>query len=297
MEHHLPQPQLVAAPASIMQPVTNGNAATPVANQGVPPPAPEQPKRKPSTGGWNDPPPINPNRIPKKKKAPARIVPEAVNFMTPAPQPTPAMVPGGPMMRPGGPGMMQPGQPGMMPAQPMMPGGQAAMMPGGPGAMQPNPGMMQNIQQPQFPQENELYQESDLQSEEEPRKEVMASVPTAAAKTLPKEPIPAEHQVRQTTFDDLIKKCQEKATTSQMEKKLNDCIRRLEFLYDKLRANSLSSTILSGLHQMSTSIAARDYGTGIRQYTQIVAHSNFSEISAFMPGLKSLLQIASQLRV
>ena len=42
----------------------------------------------------------------------------------------------------------------------------------------------------------------------------MASVPTAAAKTLPKEPIPSEHQVLQTNFDDLIKKCQGKATSS-----------------------------------------------------------------------------------
>ena len=67
----MPAPVAPAAPASIMQPVANGGQPQiqPPSAQLSPAAAPlEQPKRKPSTGGWNDPPPINPNRIPKKKK-------------------------------------------------------------------------------------------------------------------------------------------------------------------------------------------------------------------------------------
>lgn len=59
----------------------------------------------------------------------------------------------------------------------------------------------------------------------------------------------------------------------------------------------LSPHIVTGLHQLAQSIGARDYATGIRQHSHIVSSSNFSEISAFMPGLKSMLQVASHLNI
>ena len=65
----------------------------------------------------------------------------------------------------------------------------------------------------------------------------------------------------------------------------------------KLFSLQLSPNIVKGLHQIANSIGSRDYPTGLRHHTQIVSSSNFSEISAFMPGLKMLLQIASQLRI
>lgn len=40
------------------------------------------------------------------------------------------------------------------------------------------------------------------------------SVPTGAAKDVPKAPIPTEHQVLQTQFDGLVKKCEASATTA-----------------------------------------------------------------------------------
>jgi len=124
-----------------------------------------------------------------------------------------------------------------------------------------------------------------------------ASVPTRALRAAPKAPIPQEHQILQDTILELIQKCRESTTNPQHKRKLDDCSKRLDFLYDKLRAQTLSAPILTGLHQVIHSIQTRDYETSINQYTEIVSKSNFSEVSAFMTGLKMLLQIAQQLRV
>ncbi|XP_077974070.1 protein transport protein Sec31A-like isoform X2 [Styela clava] len=256
-----------------------------------------------SNGGWNDPPSLNPNRVPKKKKMPNSLhgyansklacdtqglqylipntpipsvtlpasdnkqasaqpfAPQNYNLMTPT-QPISAPAPLAPGMQPGFP---QPMQPGMAPVS----APNYIMQPNGP------PGAPVGAQ-PQAP---------------------APSLPTSAAKDVPKAPIPQEHQILHTHFDNLIKQCLAQASNAQTKRKLEDCERRMEFLYDKLRANTLSPHIVTGLHQVAQFVSAHDYASGLRQHTQIVSSSNFSEISAFMPGLKSMLQIASQMRV
>lgn len=52
-----------------------------------------------------------------------------------------------------------------------------------------------------------------------------------------------------------------------------------------------------GLHQIVQAIQQYDYNAGLGIYTQMVSQGNFSEISSFMPGLKMLIQSASQLQV
>ena len=42
---------------------------------------------------------------------------------------------------------------------------------------------------------------------------------------------------------------------------------------------------------------ATDYASGYRAYTNLISSGSFSEISSFMPGIKTLMQIATQLRV
>lgn len=59
----------------------------------------------------------------------------------------------------------------------------------------------------------------------------------------------------------------------------------------------LSQAVLLGLHQMVQAIQQYDYASGLAAHTGLVSHSNFSEISAFMPALKVLMQIATQLNV
>ncbi|KAL8602789.1 hypothetical protein ACOMHN_055172 [Nucella lapillus] len=112
-----------------------------------------------------------------------------------------------------------------------------------------------------------------------------------------KGPVPSEHQVLQDTLDRLLQACTDRAANAQMKRKLEDVARKLEILYDKLREEGLSQSVLLGLHQMVQAIQQYDYGSGLAVHTGLVSHSNFSEISTFMPALKALVQIANQLQV
>lgn len=112
-----------------------------------------------------------------------------------------------------------------------------------------------------------------------------------------KGPISTEHKVLQDIFDNLLNACSQRAANAQMKRKLEDVARKLEILYDKLRDGTLSQAVLLGLHQMVQAVQQYDYPSGLAAHTGLVSHSNFSEISAFMPALKVLLQIATQLNV
>ncbi|KAK7501450.1 hypothetical protein BaRGS_00007254, partial [Batillaria attramentaria] len=112
-----------------------------------------------------------------------------------------------------------------------------------------------------------------------------------------KGPVPTEHKVLQDVFGNLLNACSQRAANAQMKRKLEDVARKLEILYDKLRDGTLSQSVLLGLHQMVQAIQQYDYPSGLAAHTGLVSHSNFSEISAFMPALKVLMQIATQLNV
>uniref|UniRef100_A0A671Y125 Protein transport protein Sec31A n=1 Tax=Sparus aurata TaxID=8175 RepID=A0A671Y125_SPAAU len=109
--------------------------------------------------------------------------------------------------------------------------------------------------------------------------------------------IPAEHMVLKSTFDSLVQRCQLAARDPQTKRKLDDAAKRLGFLYDKLREQSLSHNILNGLHEISRCVASQNYQRGLEVHTQVVSSSNFSEISAFMPILKVVMTIANKLGV
>jgi protein transport protein SEC31 len=120
------------------------------------------------------------------------------------------------------------------------------------------------------------------------------SLPT---EKITKKPIPDEHLILKTTFEDLIQRCLSSATDPQTKRKLDDASKRLEFLYDKLREQTLSPTIINGLHNIARSIETRNYSEGLTIHTHIVSTSNFSETSAFMPVLKVVLTQANKLGV
>uniref|UniRef100_H3DQ02 Protein transport protein Sec31A n=1 Tax=Tetraodon nigroviridis TaxID=99883 RepID=H3DQ02_TETNG len=109
--------------------------------------------------------------------------------------------------------------------------------------------------------------------------------------------IPAEHMILKSTFDSLVQRCQLAARDPQTKRKLDDSAKRLGYLYDKLREQSLSQNILSGLHEISRCVASQNYQRGLEVHTQVVSSSNFSEISAFMPILKVVMTIANKLGV
>jgi len=122
-----------------------------------------------------------------------------------------------------------------------------------------------------------------------PKKEVVAPVA--------KGPIPAEHMCLQETFDAIVERCKTSSRNPQTKRKIDDVSRKLEILYDLLRSNKVSPNVLNGLHQMAQACQSSDYMVGIQIHTHLITTGNFSEISSFMPGLKTMMQIAGQLKV
>ncbi|XP_058048371.1 protein transport protein Sec31A isoform X10 [Ahaetulla prasina] len=238
-------------------------------------PGPQRPQN-----GWNDPPALS--RAGKKKKVPDTFlppVPITAPIMTPlsdpqaqlqqppASAPPPTQVPFQPShLPPGQPGLQNPFQnvssPGVQTI--MTPTVSASSMEGAPGA--PTGNTMQHMQ----------------------------SLPT---EKITKKPIPEEHLILKTTFEALIQRCLSSATDPQTKRKLDDANKRLEFLYDKLRDQTLSPMIINGLHNIARSIETRNYSEGLTIHTHIVSTSNFSETSAFMPVLKVVLTQANKLGV
>ncbi|AWP17855.1 Protein transport protein Sec31A [Scophthalmus maximus] len=129
---------------------------------------------------------------------------------------------------------------------------------------------------------------------QEPSVKLLQQLP---AERVEQKEIPAEHMVLKSTFDSLVQRCQLAAGDPQTKRKLDDAAKRLGFLYDKLREQSLSHNILNGLHEISRCVASQNYQRGLEVHTQVVTSSNFSEISAFMPILKVVMTIANKLGV
>uniref|UniRef100_A0A8C9SI83 Protein transport protein Sec31A n=1 Tax=Scleropages formosus TaxID=113540 RepID=A0A8C9SI83_SCLFO len=127
--------------------------------------------------------------------------------------------------------------------------------------------------------------------------DVIQPTQSMPAEKITKKPIPEEHIILKTTFEGLIQRCLAAATDPQTKRKLDDANKRLEFLYDKLREQTLSPAIVGGLHNMARSIETRSYADGLSIHTHIVSNSNFSETSAFMPVLKVVLTQANKLGV
>uniref|UniRef100_A0A3B4E6D5 Protein transport protein Sec31A n=1 Tax=Pygocentrus nattereri TaxID=42514 RepID=A0A3B4E6D5_PYGNA len=129
---------------------------------------------------------------------------------------------------------------------------------------------------------------------QEPSLQVLQQLP---AERVEQKEIPAEHMILKSTFDSLVQRCQLAATDPQTKRKLDDASKRIGSLYDKLRDQLLSPSILSGLHEISRCVSARNYQRALELHTQVVSSSNFSEISAFMPVLKVLMTIGNKLGV
>ncbi|XP_032312487.1 protein transport protein Sec31A isoform X11 [Camelus ferus] len=237
----------------------------------VPPyPQPQRPQN-----GWNDPPALN--RVPKKKKMPE-------NFMPPVPITSPIMNPLGDL------------QSQMLQQQPSAPlSSQASFpqphLPGG----QPFHGVQQPLGQPGMPPS---FSKPNIEGAPgAPIGNTIQHVQSLPTEKITKKPIPDEHLILKTTFEDLIQRCLSSASDPQTKRKLDDASKRLEFLYDKLREQTLSPTIISGLHNIARSIETRNYAEGLTIHTHIVSTSNFSETSAFMPVLKVVLTQANKLGV
>ncbi|KAM6266373.1 protein transport protein Sec31A isoform 15-T16 [Spheniscus humboldti] len=243
---------------------------------------PTQDQACPFTGpqnGWNDPPALN--RAAKKK------VPD--NFLPPVPITSPIM---NPLVDPQSQVQQPPasappmGTPSFQPLH--LPAGQPVLQGGYPPAPQP---LGSCIMPPA------VSKPSTEGAPGAPIGNAIQHVQALPTEKITKKPIPEEHLILKTTFEALIQRCLLSASDPQTKRKLDDANKRLEFLYDKLREQTLSPTIISGLHNIVKSIETRNYQEGLNIHTHIVSTSNFSETSAFMPVLKVVLTQANKLGV
>ncbi|NWS18397.1 SC31A protein, partial [Pachyramphus minor] len=224
--------------------------------------------------GWNDPPTLN--RAAKKKKVPD-------NFLPPVPITSPIM---NPLADPQSQVQQAPapapptGAPSFQPPHLLQGGYPPAFQPVGPPNLPPAASKPNTEGAPGAPIGNAIQHVQALPTEK-----------------ITKKPIPEEHLILKTTFEVLIQRCLLSASDPQTKRKLDDANKRLEFLYDKLREQTLSPAIISGLHNMVKSIETRNYQEGLNIHTHIVSTSNFSETSAFMPVLKVVLTQANKLGV
>ncbi|CAO2639212.1 Protein transport protein Sec31A [Lemmus lemmus] len=278
-QQYYPHGENPPPPGFIMHGSVNPNPAAPLPtspgnmhSQLPPYPQPQRPQN-----GWNDPPALN--RVPKKKKMPE-------NFMPPVPITSPIMNPAGDpqsqMLQ------QQPSAPGPLSSQASFPQPHLA---GG----QPLHGVQQPLGQTGMPSS---FSKPNIEGAPgAPIGNTIQHVQTLPTEKITKKPIPDEHLILKTTFEDLIQRCLSSATDPQTKRKLDDASKRLEFLYDKLREQTLSPAIITGLHSIARSIESRNYSEGLSVHTHIVSTSNFSETSAFMPVLKVVLSQASKLGV
>ncbi|XP_038598447.1 protein transport protein Sec31A isoform X10 [Tachyglossus aculeatus] len=275
------------SPGFIMQGNVNLNA---VPQQSTSPPygypqsggRPPYPQPQRPQNGWNDPPALN--RIPKKKKVPE-------NFLPPVPITSPIMNP----LADSHSQMLQQQQPSAasMPAQATFP---PSHLPGGEPVLQNSfHGLQQPLGQPLMPPS--ISKSNTEGAPGAPIGNTIQQVQALPTEKITKKPIPEEHLILKATFEALIQRCLSSATDPQTKRKLDDANKRLEFLYDKLREQTLSPAIISGLHSIARSIETRNYPEGLNTHTHIVSTSNFSEISAFMPVLKVVLTQANKLGV
>jgi len=265
---HPPQP-----PAGLFNPA---EAAPPAAPPAVLERQPDQPGEgwapPVSSGyGWNDPPPATVAKNAFSRQTPAAPVQPAEppqQFFTPAPvqqqQPTPGW---------GGFQQQQPPHQQQFQAPPQPEPAPPANQPATWGGFQPAAAQ----QPPQGPPANQQQQQ--------------AAAPEPAQ---PPAPIPAEHQVIQDVMESLRSKCQQASSHPQIRRKLEDVSSKLDILYNKLRAGSLSAATLQGLHTILQHIWQYDYPACMQVIAGLIAGGSFAEMSDFMPGVKMLLQVAQQ---
>lgn len=246
------------APYSGSSPTGAPSVGPPPAGPAAPPPSGPPPTEPPPlTGAWKD------THMMRGKKQ------QTAAFTPPAPITAPLFGAGDQQQQPQQHQQQQPSPVGMPQGAPPAPG-VPAMMPqgGGPPGAPPSYG-----------------DTTPQQRAQEPPPPVM------------KGPIPSEHLILQETFNGLVERCKNTANNPHTKRKLDDVSKRLEALYDKLRDQKMSNPILEGLHEIAQACQGSDYPRGLMAHTRLISSGSFSEISTFMPGLKSLMQIATQLRV
>uniref|UniRef100_A0A1I8PBV5 Protein transport protein Sec31A n=1 Tax=Stomoxys calcitrans TaxID=35570 RepID=A0A1I8PBV5_STOCA len=112
-----------------------------------------------------------------------------------------------------------------------------------------------------------------------------------------KPPLPEEYIYLQTVLEELKTNCLNATNDPRTKRKFVDVTKRLENLYDCLRDGRLHTVTIDALNQIIQFIQIGDYGNALQVHTQIAFGSDFSQCAGFMPGLKVLIQSATDLQV
>ncbi|XP_055372912.1 protein transport protein Sec31A isoform X2 [Condylostylus longicornis] len=112
-----------------------------------------------------------------------------------------------------------------------------------------------------------------------------------------KAPLPEEYIYMQTVLEELKNQCMNVAADLRTKKKIQDVTKRLQYLYDALREKRLSTNTINSLNQIVQFLQTGDYGNALTIHTQIVSGPDFSQTANFMPGIKVLVQTASELKI
>ncbi|CAK1555487.1 unnamed protein product [Leptosia nina] len=267
------------------------------ASQGIEPVAAAVPS-KPVAPGWNDPPVMTTKAKPKQEMQQQAPITHPL-FGAEPPQHVP--------LNPQFPGQQQfsgqqlppqqhPGQQSQFPGQQSQFPGQQGQFPGQQGQFPGQQGQFPGQQFPgqnQYPGQYDQYQGQYQQQGFQQRAESPAPVQTAP---VPKPPIPDQHLILQTTFDQLRNDCANATSNAMAKRKLLDIQKKLENLYDLLRENKLSDNSLSTLHACAQYIQGRDYANAQQAVTSLAGDVDFAVVASFLPALKMLLTFAEQPR-
>ncbi|XP_043911547.1 protein transport protein Sec31B [Protopterus annectens] len=142
-----------------------------------------------------------------------------------------------------------------------------------------------------------LPQDGILAAPGAPMETTFQAIQQLPAEKIQQKEIPEEHLYLKVCFDGLLRNCLQTAKDPQTKRKLEDANKRIEHLYIKLREQTLSKSILNGLHEIAHCVESRHYSQALHVHTQVVSSSNFSEISSFMPVLKVVVTIANKLNI
>ncbi|CBY18133.1 unnamed protein product [Oikopleura dioica] len=218
------------------------------------------PTKPPSTAGWND---------PKNKPEYAKDVDSSMRLNKKKKAPTMTTLDSTNVFQPAPTPVGMGGMPGMSPMG--MPTGMGAAPPmGGPAPVMPPMGGGQSSSAQQL----------------------------GGMGSVAKAPLLEQYLPIQNAMDSLLDRCKQSPVMKPiLKKKIDDAQKRLGMLYDKLRAGGCSQLVTDALLQISEAAQNHDYNRGLGVVQFIVQKANFSEVSSFLPGVKNLLTVASQLKV
>jgi len=263
------------------------------AQSALPPPPPIGNRNPTPPPGWNDPPPLSSSmRHPKTEASKVAPITHPIfgtmdsnqnGYMNPNSQYPQSNLSSGPQV-------FNP-TPTQQPLQQQQPLDNQNYFSSGPNQM--------NFKTQAISNQGYHQQSQDIMQQQQQPQQQQHSMQQQRQPETPKQkpPLPEEYMYMQTVLEELKSQCLNVASDLRTKKKVQDVTKRLEYLYDTLTERRLSQNTINALNQIVQFLQSGDYGNALAAHTQIVSGPDFSQTANFMPGIKVLVQTASELKV